>query len=291
MSVVDSAFNIFSLSLAFALIGLNVYLTTSVMNITDLTCDGSVALGGCAYGALIVFGINPVVAFIFAMLLGAMAGFMTSAITIYIDVEPVLASIITLSAIQTFVIKLSSSGNMYMSSAEATLTKLSAIDNAILISITVFCISYIFYRIMNSEYGLSMKVFCCGKVVSESLGISSNKMRLVGLGIGNCLSAAAGALIVQIVGSFSVSMGTGSLVFGIAISLIGENLMSHKTVKSAIIGCFFGSIIYKLMIELLTFSNKESIGSEYSNVISAVVLIFLMASISDRKKRGRLENF
>lgn len=291
MQVIDGAFNIFSLSLVFALIGFNVYLTSSVMKITDLTCDGSVALGGCAYGALVIFGINPVIALLFAALFGVFAGFMTSSFTTHIDIEPVLASIITLTAIQTFTIKLCSAGkSRIVEDAKYSINTFSAIDNAILVCCVVLIISFLFYRMLNSEYGLAMRVFGDGKIIAESLGVNSNKMMWIGLGIGNGLSATAGALIAQVTGEFAVGMGGGSLVFGIASVIIGEKLISANSVKGAIIGCFVGAILYKIAIELFTFTGAETLGSDYSSVITAVVLIFLMASISDSKKKGRLEN-
>jgi putative ABC transport system permease protein len=291
MSIVDSALNIFSLSLIFAIIGLNVYLTTSVMNITDLTCDGSVALGGCAYGAFVACGVNPILAFVFATFFGVIAGFTTSSLTNYINIEPVVASIITLSAVQTFILKLNFTGQAYLSSLGGSLSKLTPIDNTILIAFVVAAISFVFYRVMNSEYGLAMKVFGDGKIISESLGINCNKIMWVGLGIANGLAAAAGAMIAQVMGSFSVSMGTGSLVFGITSVIIGQKLISDKTPRGAIVGCFMGAFIYKGLLELFTIGGIEAFGHEYNSIITAVVLIFLMASINDNNKKGNLENF
>jgi len=291
MQVMDSAFNIFSLSLVFALIGLNVYLTSSIMKITDLTCDGAVALGGCAYGALVIFGVNPIAAFLFASLLGVIAGFMTSSFSTHIDVEPVLASIITITAIHTFIIKLCTAKSYAVGhGAKSIVSTLSSFDNAILVCCIVLILSFLFYRILNSEYGLAMRVFGDGKIISESLGVNSKKMMWIGLGLGNGLSAAAGALMTQITGDFSVSMGNGSLVFGIASVIIGGKLISSNTVRGAIFGCFVGAILYKIAIEIFTFSGAETFGSDYNSVITALVLIFLMASISDRSKKGRLEN-
>ncbi len=291
MQVIDGAFNVLSLALAFALIGFNVYLSSAVMKISDLTCDGSVTMGGCAYGTLVVFGINPVIAFLFAILLGVLAGFMTSSLSSHIKIEPVLSSIITLSILQTFITKLCHVGKeKFEHHAKNALDSLSAIDNAILICCIVLLVTFLFYRILNSEYGLALKVFGDGKIISESLGVNCKTMMLVGLGLGNGFSAAAGALMTQVTGTFSVNMGSGSLVFGIASVIIGGKLMPNNTVKGAIIGCFIGTFLYKIALEFSTFSGAEMLGSEYHSVITALVLIFLMASINDRTKKGKLEN-
>jgi putative ABC transport system permease protein len=289
VSVMDSAFNVFSLALAFALIGFNVYVTTSIMKITDLTCDGSVTIGGCTYGALVCLGANPVIALVFAVCIGVLAGFITSALTNHINIEPALASIITLTAIQTLNVKLASVGKVIPVS-RTILRALSMGETVVVALAMVMIISFVFYRIMNSEYGLAMRVFGDGKIISESLGINTNRMLFMGLGLANGLSAAGGALITQITGNFSVTMGSGSLVFGIAAVIIGEKLISPSNAKRAILGCVLGSIIYKTLIELFTFTSTEALGTEYKSIVTAIVLIFLMASISDRQKSKRLEN-
>ena len=76
--MVDSAFTICSLAMAFVLVGLNVYLSMKILNVADLTCDGSVAVGGCLYGALVIGGISPVIAFLIAVFCGFAAGMVTA---------------------------------------------------------------------------------------------------------------------------------------------------------------------------------------------------------------------
>jgi putative ABC transport system permease protein len=283
--------NLFSLSMAFTLIGLNVYLTTKILNVADLTCDASVSLGGCAYGALVLSGVNPLIAFLFAMGLGILAGFVTSSFVSHISIDPVLSSIITLTAMQTFITKLSYLGKISLAKKdESPLSILSALDNSLIVAIVVVFMCFVFYRILRSEYGLAMRVYGGGRVISESLGINSNQMLWVGLGIANALCAAAGALIVQISGSFCAGIGNGSLVFGFAAVIIGEKILTPRSIRSAILGCFLGSLIYKVMLELATFGGAEAFGSEYNNIIIAVVLIFLMALIQDSKRKTTLEN-
>jgi putative ABC transport system permease protein len=280
----DSVVNVFSMSLAFTLIGLNVYLSTNVLNVTDLTCDASVTLGGCAYGALVVCGISPLIAVLVSMLLGAIAGFTTSSFVINIKIEPVLASIITLTAMQTFILKFSFFESVGMEKmGNRAILMLPALDNFIIALVIVSALGILFFKMMNSEYGLAMRVYGDGKIISESLGINSNQMLAVGLSVGNAMSAIAGALIAQISGRFFSGMGNGSLVFGLAALIIGERLISGKTIKGAIIGCFVGAFVYKVTMEMVIFSGAETLGSEYNSIITAVILIFLMALIQDSK--------
>lgn len=292
MNVVDNALSIFSISLVFSLIGLSVYLTNSVMNIIDITCDGSIALGGCAYGSLMLLGMDPFSAFLFALLFGILAGFATSLLITYIKVNPTLASIITVAGIHTFVLKLSTAGHIYLSNVKETyINSLSPSGNVIIILPIVILISIIFHRIMNSEYGLSIKTFGSGKIMSESLGIDYNRIMFVGLGIANGIAAIAGALIVQIIGTFSASMGAGAFIFGLCSTIISEKLVPSKNTKFAVFRCFLTAFLYKALLEIFTYNSINCLKSEYNNIISVILLIFVIAYINERKKKKRLENF
>jgi putative ABC transport system permease protein len=269
---------------------LNIYLSTQVLNITDLTCDASVALGGCSYGALVICGINPVIALLTATCLGAVAGLLTSSLVINIKVEPVLASIITLTAIETFIVKLSGFGHAIIISCggKTVLSSHTAIENVVVAFIAVLILSILFYKILNSEYGLAMRVYGDGVVIARSLGINTNRILCVGLGMGNALSAAAGALITQILGTFNSGIGNGSMVFGLAAVIIGSKLVAPNTIKSSIIACFIGSFVYKAIIALATFGGSGTLGSEYNGVITAVVLVVMIALAQDGKKKRRI---
>jgi putative ABC transport system permease protein len=289
--VISSFFDTLALSVVFALIALNVYLSSFVMKITDITCDGSVAIGGCAYGVLVIVGINPVIAFVVATGFGVVAGMITSAVSTLIRVEPILSSIITLTAIQTFSTKLSNIGNLYTARSDKAISSLNFIDNCIIVCCVVAIIGLIFYRFMNSEQGLAMRVFGNGRIVSESLGISCDGMMSLGLGLGNGLSAAAGALLTQITGFFSASMGEGAFVFGMAAVFLGEKIISPTSISSSIVGCFIGSIVCRMAVALCTLDAPRSVlRSDYDGIMIALMLIFLMASIADGRK-GRMENF
>jgi putative ABC transport system permease protein len=284
--VIDNVINVFSLSLVFALVGLSVYLSAQVLNITDLTCDASVALGGCSYGVLVLCGVNPGIAFLVAMCMGAIAGFTTAYFMITLKIESVLASIITLTALQTFITKLSFFGQVIPKKGERMfLFTFSAIDNIVVVLVIVLILCILFSKILNSEYGLAMRVYGDGQIISKSLGINTNRVLWIGLGIGNAFAAVAGALIAQISGVFNSSLGSGSFVFGLAATIIGGRLISPSSVKLAIAGCILGSLVYKFAIEILTFSGAETLGSEYNGLIIAGALVFFMAGLRDIKKR------
>ncbi|MDR1551212.1 MAG: hypothetical protein LBS14_00835 [Holosporaceae bacterium] len=283
--MLDSIISIFSFALAFTLVGLNIYLSTRVLNVTDLTCDASVAIGGCSYGALVVCGVNPLISILISACLGIFSGFMTSCFISHIKINQVLASVITLSVLKTFILKLASVGNNVGVKELAGKSIMSpAASSAVLAVVVVATVCIFLVKILRSEYGLAMRVYGNGEVISESLGINTNGILLIGLGIGNMLAALAGALIAQIAGTFSVNMGDGSLIFGLAAVIIGEKIIAPSNVFAAISGCFVGSLAYKLIMETANLGGASDLGSEYNNLIMGVVLVLLIAIIQNRGK-------
>jgi putative ABC transport system permease protein len=158
-----------------------------------------------------------------------------------LDGSTIIASIIVLTALQTLIIKIASAGNVL--GTESALSVLTPLDNLLLVFVIVSCLCVIFFKIMNSEYGLAMRVYGDGQIISESLGINVNQILRMGLCAGNAMAAIAGALMVQVYGHFSVGIGGGSFVFGLAAVILGEKIASPRTLKGAIFGCLIGALI------------------------------------------------
>jgi putative ABC transport system permease protein len=222
------------------------------------------------------------VAILTAAFLGSVAGFITSCIISRVKIEPVLAGIITLIAMQTFIVKLASFEKL--KTAHTFLTALPAFQTFLIVAAITLVAAFLFYRLLHSEYGLAMRVYGDGVIISESLGIDSKRMLWLGLGIGNALSALAGALIAQISRDFSAGMGGGALVFGLAATIIGGKLVSAKGVRATIIGCFVGSVIYKTVLGVAIFLFGGSKTSEYDGLVTSLALLILMTSLNDSKK-------
>lgn len=276
--MLNNALNLIALSLAFSLIGINVFLTKKVLNVIDLTCDASFALGGCVYGASLLCNVNPLLAFLLALCLGAVAGMMTSSFINQVGLSPIIASVITFVAAQTVVLKCVSIGRLtFKEHVYSSLDALSPLDNLIITFVIVALLMFLCYRLVVSEYGLAMRVCGSGRVISESMGIESNHMILMGLVVGNVLSAVAGVLTIQISKVFFESMGIGTLVFGLAALIIGERIVHPKNIKESFVAAFIGAFVYKAILSLFTGCGDCSlIGSEYVGIIISVTLVCIV---------------
>ena len=274
MPIVDSIFFILAFGLAFSLIGLGIFLSNRIFRLIDLTCEASFALGGCIYGVMVLAGVNPLFAIIIAMFLGYIAGVVTASFINYIKLDAIIASLLTVGGLQSLLTKLVEFKRFDPSSVFGNL---SPISNFILVLAIVCPVVYLFYKLMVSEYGLSMRIYGDGEIITESMGVDGMQILSFGLGLENLLFALAGALIAQMTGEFSVNMGSGCIIFGITAIILGSKVFSRVNIKTAIIGTFIGAVCYQVALKTLITREFIGVGEEYTNIVMAVILVMLVA--------------
>lgn len=274
MSIFDSIFFILAFGLAFSLVGLGIFLSNKVFKLIDLTCEASFALGGCIYGVMVLAGMNPLFAITIAMFIGYVAGAITASFINYIKLDAIIASLLTVGGLQSLLTKLVEFKRFVPSSVFGNL---SPISNFILALVIVCPVIYLFYKLMISEYGLSMRIYGDGEIITESMGVNGAQILSCGLGLENLLFALAGALVAQITGEFSVNMGSGCIIFGITAVILGGRIFNHVNIKTAIIGTFLGAICYQAALKILVSRELIGVGEEYTNVVMAVILVLLVA--------------
>lgn len=274
MSVIDSIFYVLAFGLAFSLVGLGIFLSNKVYKLVDLTCESSFALGGCIYGSMVLIGLNPLIAMVCSMFLGYMAGVITASLINYIRLDSIIASLLTIGGIQSLLTKLV---EIRRFNSTSILGNLSPISNFILALIIVSIVVFLFYRLMISEYGLSMRVYGDGEIITESMGVNGIRVLSFGLGLENLLCSLAGALVAQMTGDFAVNMGSGCIIFGISALIIGEKIFEFINVKTAVIGAFVGAVCYQVVLKVLVSKDMMGLGEEFTNVVMAISLIMLVA--------------
>lgn len=274
MPIFDSIFFILAFGLAFSLVGLGIFLSNKVFKLIDLTCEASFALGGCIYGVMVLAGVNPLFAIIIAMFMGYLAGAITASFINYIKLDAIIASLLTVGGLQSLLTKLVEFKRFVPSSVFGNL---SPVSNFILALVIVCPVVYLFYKLMISEYGLSMRIYGDGEIITESMGVDGMQILSCGLGLENLLFALAGALVAQITGEFSVNMGSGCIIFGITAIVLGSRIFGHVNIKTVIIGTFMGAICYQAALKILVSRELIGVGEEYTNVVMAAILVLLVA--------------
>lgn len=273
MTVVDGIFFLLAFGLAFSLVGMGLFLSNKVFKLVDLTCESSFALGGCVYGTMVLAGMSPLMAIIVAMFLGYVLGIITASLINYIKLDPIMAGLLTVGGTQSLLTKLVESRTFNPS----VFGNLSPGNNFVIAAIIVGIVGILFYRLMVSEYGLSMRVYGDGEIITHSFGINDIKILSFGLGLENLFCALSGALIAQMTGDFAVNMGSGCIIFGVSAILLGEKMFDGSSIKTAIIGAFVGSVCYEAMLKLLVSREMIGLGEEYNNMLMAISMMMLVA--------------
>jgi putative ABC transport system permease protein len=132
--------------------------------------------------------------------------------------------------------------------------------------------------------GLALRATGINPIVSPSYGINIGRMTLTGLALSNALVAFAGALFAQAHGFADISMGTGTLITGLASVIVGEGLFRHSCIAIGLIGCVLGSVLYRLVIAIALNSQVVGLQASDLNLITAILVVFAMLIPQIRQK-------
>ena len=265
--------------LFWAVLAIGVYISFRLLDFADLTCEGSFAMGGMISAVLVTqSGYDPIVACVIAVLAGAAAGLVTGALNTLFRIPPILAGILTLTAL--------TSVNLLISGAKASIGFLGfdlfyrwlgmSANYAQLVSglmILAILIALI-YWFFGTEMGSSIRATGMNERMSRAQGINTSAMKIVGLMLSNALIALSGALVAQRDGSATLTMGQGAIVIGLASVIIGETLVpSRRNFALALFGVVVGSVIYRIIYVVVIYAG---LGTEYVKLITAVIVVIAL---------------
>ena len=250
-----------SQGILWGLMTLGVYFTFRILNVADMTVDGSFATGGAITAVLICKGMNPVLTLIFVFITGTICGFVTGFMNTKLKINILLASILTQIALYSINIRIMGKantpllGNPTMMSqlkslfdGKITTTTCSLIIGLVVIAI-VIAICYWFF---GTEYGSAIRATGSNENMVRAMGVNTDTTKIVGLMLSNGLVALSGAFVAQSQGYADVGLGTGTIVIGLASIIIGEVIFgSHFGFWYTLISVVFGSIVYRIVIAVV----------------------------------------
>lgn len=269
------------IGLIYALVAIGVYITFKVIDFPDLTVDGSFTLGAAVSSSMIVSGSDPFFATTAAMLAGASSGFITGYLNVKWNILGLLAGILTMTALYSINLRIMGRPNIAIIDSPTIFGDFSIIIVTLLI---VTSLIIVLTRFFASHFGLAIRAIGINPVVSSAYGISVGKMKIVALCISNSIVALAGAAFAQSQGFADISMGTGTIIVGLASVIIGEAILHPKKVLVGLIVCAVGSILYRIAIAFAL--NAHDIGLEASdlNLITALIVACTMVTTKFKKQ-------
>ena len=247
-----------SQGLLWSLLALGVYITFRVLDIADLTVEGSFPLGASVAVTLLVKDVNPVTAILAAALAGGLAGVVTGLLHTKLRIPALLAGILTMIALYSVNLRIMGKANVSLLGKETAFTLVEstlgvAYSQAVLLVGILSCLlfSVLMYWFFGTEIGAAIRATGYNPQMIRAQGVDTNIMLLIGLFFSNALVVVAGALVAQSNGFADVGMGVGTIVIGLASVIIGEVLFGTRSFKNSLISVILGSIVYRLVIAIV----------------------------------------
>ena len=271
-----------SQGLIWGIMAIGVYITYRILDVADLTVDGSFATGGAVAVILILNGCNLWLAMLAAFVSGLIAGAITGLLHTFMGIPPILAGILTQLSLYSINLKIMGKANQSINVNNTDLlvslrwVKEFAFHNPIItVGIVLIVLIAILYWFFGTEMGCSIRATGINQNMSRAQGINTSFNKVLGIMLSNGLVAFSGAFLAQYQGFADVKMGQGSIVIGLAAVIIGEALFGKifKNFALRLLSVAFGSIIYYIVIQtVITLGFDANLLKLLSAVIVAIFL-------------------
>lgn len=244
--------------LLWAVMALGVYVTFRVLDIADLTVEGSFPLGAAAAASLLAAGYGPLAAVAAAAVAGMLAGVITGILHTKMKIPALLAGILTMIALYSVNLRIMGKANLSLLGVNTTFSlardilDLNSAETTFVVGLAATVLIGLFlYWFFGTEIGAAIRATGFNQQMIRAQGVDTNVTIILGLLLSNALVAISGALVAQSNGFADVGMGTGTIVIGLASVIIGEVLFGTRSFKNCMISVILGSIVYRIVIALV----------------------------------------
>ena len=279
MAVITSALE---LGFIYSLVALALFLSFRVLNIADMTTDGSFVLG-CAVSATLAVAGHPYLALPAAMLAGACAGTVTALLQTRWGVPSILAGIITNTGLYTVNLAVMGfSSNVNMMKADTIFSAFPGMKlvPAVIITVTIAALLVLF---LSTRLGLSIRVTGDNPDMVRASSINTGFTITIGLAVYNSITALSGAVLAQYQKTADINLGTGMVIIGLASLIIGESIFRKGKLWVKALGAVVGCILYRFIIAIAL---RLDLPSECLKLVSAVIVAVAIALPTIRAKKG-----
>ena len=246
-----------SLGLLWSIMTIGVYITYRILDIADLSVEGSLPLGAAVACAMITRGANPYLASLCALLAGCAAGLCTGILHTKLKIPALLSGILTMIALYSINLRIMGAPNvsiLRMNTVFRPLTKMGLSSSVVIIIVGGLCalaLISILYWFFGTELGSAVRATGNNPRMVRAQGINTDNMKILGLVLSNGLVALSGAFIAQSQNFGDVQMGAGSIVIGLASLIIGEVLFGGRSFYRRLLAVILGAVVYRLIIALV----------------------------------------
>ena len=290
LGLINSMPSAIAQGLIWGIMAIGIYVTYKILDIADLTVDGSLCTGGATCVILLVNGCPMWLALICSILVGMLAGLITGILITKLKIPAILAGILTQLALYSINLHIMGFGTTSFSKSNLPISvdkysllvssryvrELSLRNPIVVVILFVAIVIAILYWFFGTELGCSIRATGANQFMARSQGINTDKTKVIGLVISNSLVALTGALLSQYQGFADINMGRGAIVIGLAAVIIGEQLFDKvfKNFALKLFACVLGAIIYYLVIQFVL---KLGLSTDDLKMLTATVVAIFLA--------------
>ena len=270
--------------LIWGIMAIGVYITFRILDIADLTVDGTLCTGGAVCIMMMQSGHNVWVSLLVALIAGLLAGMVTGLLHTFMGIPAILAGILTQLGLYSVNLKIMGKSNQAINVDKFDLlVSLRYIKNVpiyrntiLLVAVIIVVLIAFLYWFFGTELGCSLRATGCNDRMSRAQGINTDFNRVLGLMISNGLVAFSGALLSQYQGFADINMGRGAIVIGLAAVIIGEALFGKifHNFGFRLLGVALGSIVYYFVLQIVIWLG---IDTDLLKLLSAAVVAVFLA--------------
>ena len=270
--------------LIWGIMAIGVYITFRILDIADLTVDGTLCTGGAVCIMMMLSGHNVWVSMLVATGAGLLAGLATGIFHTFMGIPAILAGILTQLSLYSINLKIMGKANQAINVDKFNLlVSLRRVKGVALTQNTLFIVAImiiiliaVLYWFFGTELGCSLRATGCNPSMSRAQGINTDRNKVLGLMLSNGLVALSGALLTQYQGFADINMGRGSIVIGLAAVIIGEAIFSRifRNFALNLLSVVFGSILYYLVLQIVIWMG---IDTDLLKMLSALVVALFLA--------------
>lgn len=265
--------------LIWGLMAIGVYISYKILDIADLTVDGSICTGGCVCAVMLAHGHSIALSILVAFIAGALTGVVTGLLHTLFGIPSILAGILT--QLMLYSINLSILSGKSILAIDPRANKLlvhmsnnprSAVTAAIIVTAVIIVLWLFFY----TEFGLTLKSTGDNPDMSKAQGVNVSFNKVLGLAISNGIVALSGALLAQYKGSASINDGKGAIVIGLAAIFIGlsVSMKIKPNFVVSLIGVVCGGIVYYIIYNFVILMGLKT---DYLKMLSAIIVAVFLA--------------
>jgi putative ABC transport system permease protein len=278
--------------LLWAVMALGVYVTFRVLDLADLTCEGSFPLGAATAATLMASGYSVSTAILAAAVAGMLAGAVTGFLTTKMKIPALLAGILTMIALYSVNLRIMGKANLSLLGVDTVFSftqQALGLNNAYTTFVVglaaTLLIGIAMYWFFGTEIGAAIRATGFNQQMIRAQGVNTDMTIILGLIISNALISISGALVGQNNGFADVGMGVGTIVIGLASVIIGEVLFGTRSFKNCMISVVLGSVVYRIVIAVVLQMGMPP--NDLKLFTSVLVAIALSMPLIKAKFKGR----